>query len=87
MKNYLFLNALCILVLVGCAAQKPEGPAEKIGKGLDQILEGAQQMNDTYSSQDGTQGPGQDTQRRKSNPTKDSRHDLHSDDWWQEREQ
>lgn len=82
--NYLYsIIAVCLTLLAGCAPQKPEGPAEKIGKGLDQILEGSQELSNTY----GTKPEEQSEQRRKAIVPKDSRNNLHSDDWWREREQ
>ena len=74
---------LSVALLAGCAQQKPEGPAEKIGKGLDQILQGSQELSDTY----GATPTEQSEQRRKAVAPKDTRNDLRSDDWWREREQ
>lgn len=83
MKYHHLTIALSFGLLTGCAQQKPEGPAEKIGKGLDQILQGSQELTDTY----GATPKEQSEQRRKAVTPKDSRNDLHSDEWWREREQ
>jgi len=56
MKNKLkgLLFAICALVLFACVEKKPEGPAELIGKGIDQMAEGFNKIDkdNRYGSQD-----------------------------------
>lgn len=73
------------LVSLGCAS-RPEGPAEKIGRGVDQILEGGLEMQDRYGGAEGVAKEDTDQKSRYRAPKDDPRHNLHSDEWWQERE-
>jgi hypothetical protein len=73
------------LVSLGCAS-RPEGPAEKIGRGVDQILEGGLEMQDRYGDAEGLAKEEADPRFRNRAPKEDPRHNLNSDEWWKERE-
>lgn len=86
MQRLVYPLILSIVMLsIGCAT-RPEGPAEKIGRGVDQILEGGLEMQERYGSAD-VLAEDDRAQRSRTQPTKqDPRHDLNSDEWWKERE-
>ena len=44
-----FFILLALYALVACSAQEPEGPAEKIGKGVDQIIGGFNELDGEQS--------------------------------------
>ena len=69
------LVAISTLV-TGCAPSKPEGPVEKIGKGLDQVMEGVRDIDENE----------QEVRERNRKKDIDPRYDYDSDEWWRERD-
>lgn len=41
-------TTLVVLISLGACASKPAGPAERIGRGIDDIAKGLQDMGDTW---------------------------------------
>jgi hypothetical protein len=50
MKRILTVCALLVFV-AGCVRKEPEGPAEQIGKGIDQVTRGIKQYETDTASQ------------------------------------
>lgn len=67
MVKMIFGSSLILFVLfllTACVVEKPEGPGEKIGKGVDQIMDGI----DDYDSRYGDRDDGSRRQRQYGEP-------------------
>ena len=86
MKRFYAALLIALFAVFTVACSKSAGPAERMGRGLDEILEGGKEMQDKYGKDSDERDEREDRQkdRDRERDYTDSRHDLNSDEWWRE---
>jgi hypothetical protein len=95
MKQITAVLVLLLLALASCS--RPAGPVETIGRGLDQVMDGTEQLNEKYKatptptpiadSEGNFRAKPVETAQEKADRERkefESRHDYDSDEWWRE---